>query len=461
MSQKSKTQNWLIFSLLLIIALSLRAYRLNMSLWMDEIITVVEFIQKPWLKIITYLPYPNNHILYTLFAKLSVSIFGEKEWSIRLPAMLLGALTPPISYLILRKKFSELVAFISGIFISVNFWSVWLSQDARGYSAYILFAFLSSYFLLEYLEKREKRLAFYYLLSAVAGAWFYLYTLFIIFSQLCWAVAILAKKQIKPKMLLPIIIAGILGISLYLPSILSLWDYSLNQKAMARMHPVNLLLLKETLIILTGCRREPLIILFLVLALLGFYPLCQKFPGFLFIYLLSALLIVLFTKLTELFIYPRFLAFLIPVFSLAIAQSLEYPALLLKPKRKFFQNLLYSLLALSLSLLLIPDLARYYLLGKQDFKSVSLYLTQHQTNQEIICYGIICEELSYYFKGELISVNEKEKLSPEFIRGKFIISRPIDWTEDNRKIASQYCRTEKIWRSAGYKENILLLFYCP
>jgi len=461
MSQKSETKNWLIFSLLLILSLSLRLYRLNMSLWMDEIITVTEFIQKPWLKIITYLPYPNNHILYTLFAKLSVFIFGEKEWSIRLPAMLIGALIPPVSYLVLRKKFSEPVAFASGIFLSLNYWSVWFGQDARGYSAYILFSLLSSYLLLEYLEKREKRLAFYYLISAVIGSWFYLYTLFIIFSQLCWTGAMLAKKQIKPKMLFPIIIAGILGISLYLPSLTSLWDYSTNQKAMARMHPVNVLLLKETLIILTGSRKEVLIILFLVLALLGFYLLYQKSPGFLFIYLLSALFIVLFSKLTKLFIYPRFLAFLIPLFSLAISQGLESLTRFLKLKRKFSQNLLYSLLVLSLSLLLLPDLARYYLLGKQDFKSAGKYLEEHQANQQIICYGIICEELSYYFKGEMILVNEKEELSPEFIRGKFIISRWVDWTEYNFKIAQGHCITEKTWRSAGYKENILLLFYCP
>jgi len=453
---------WGIFIFLLAVSLALRLYRLNMSFWMDELITVTEFVSKPWLKIITEVPYPNNHILYTLLAKLSMTVFGEHEWSARLPAMIMGAITPPAAYLIFRKRFSEFAAAGAGLFLALNFWSVWFSQDARGYSAYILFGLTSTYFYLEYLEKGGRRLAIYYALTATVCVWFYLYGFFIIAAQGLWAFAVIARKKKDWKRLLPIVVALVLGISLYLPGLGQIWHYSISQTRMAKMHGLSLIFLKDFLGLCSGLDDINLITLASIIALIGLLTAFKKWPGFFVIYLSASFGIVVFSGLEKLFIYSRFLSFFMPVFPIAFITLLI--ALLPKSLNRFesiTSRISIILICLVIALILIANLARYYNKGKEGFRESAQYLAQNYSPDKVICYGIICKELGYYYKTPVTETDEKYKLTPEFIKGKAIISRKVDWTQRNLEVARRYCREEKVWPSAGYKENVLWLLSCP
>jgi hypothetical protein len=102
----------------------------------------------------------------------------------------------------------------------------------------------------------------------------------------------------------------------------------------------------------------------------------------------------------------------------------------------------------------------YYYVGKQGFKEAATYLEGLGRPEAVVCYGIICPELKYYYPSPMDGVGEKKKLTPEFFKGKTIISRRVDWTESNWDLAGRYCRMEEIWKSAGYKENILVLLTC-
>ena len=88
---KPERGTWIIFSLLAALSLALRIFRINQGLWYDEIDTLLKFVRSDWLKIMTSVPVPNNHILYTILAKVSITLFGEREWSLRLPALIAGA----------------------------------------------------------------------------------------------------------------------------------------------------------------------------------------------------------------------------------------------------------------------------------------------------------------------------------------------------------------------------------
>ena len=470
MDKQARARTWIWFSVLLSVSTALRIYRLDMGFWMDEVITITEFVRKPWLIIITQVPFPNNHILYTLLAKLSVSIFGEKEWSARLPAMIIGSFIPPVAYLVFRKRFSEYAAVCAGIFLCLNFWSVWFSQDARGYSALILFSLLSTNFLTDYLEKRRSRPAVYYLICAALCVWFYLYALFVIAGQLLWALIMTGRKKISPGMVLPIILSGILGLMLYAPSLEKLWHYAISQQKMASLHSVNLIFLRELLSMLAGLKNHDAIICLTLAALLGLGSGFKRWPGFFFISLVSGLGIILFTLLAGVFIYARFLAFLLPAFALGMALALDFwkiPARFLKTPGRLFNTLLKALkLALVICLILICGLLtfwlrQYYIFGKQGFRDAAEWLKARPAGQQVICYGIICQELAYYFPDKMIELSEKQKLDPDFIKGKVIISRRNDWTADNLELAATHCFSAKVWPSAGYKENLLLLLNCP
>jgi mannosyltransferase len=445
--QEQKANMWILL-LLLALSLALRLYRLNMSFWMDEIITITEFVSKPWLKIITEVPYPNNHILYTLLAKLSITVFGEHEWSARLPAMIMGTLIPPAAYLIFRKRFSEFVAAGAGLFLALNFWSIWFSQDARGYSAYILFALFSTHFFLEWLEKGGRRLATFYLVCAILLVWFYLYGFFIVAAQGLWLLGlVLAKKQPAKKLAL-VFAAAVMGIALYLPGLPQIWEYANSQFRMSKMHGLNLRFLTDFLGICSGLSQKFLVMAAAFIALLGLFLSFRKWPVFFMIYFIACLGIVLFSGLEKLFIYPRFLSFFMPVFAVLVMNSAR-------------GRIWRVLFGISLGAMLLINLAGYYIHGKEGFKDSAQYLSQNHQPNQIICYGIICKELGYYYKAPMTELDEDLPLTPDLVKGKVIISRKVDWTNENLEFARRHCIEEKVWPSSGYKENTLWLLNCP
>ena len=82
-------------ALMVAVALLVRLPGLGSSFWYDEIITLVHSVRLPWNQVFTTYPSPNHHVLYIVLAKLSVSLFGESEVTLRLPAAIAGWYWPP------------------------------------------------------------------------------------------------------------------------------------------------------------------------------------------------------------------------------------------------------------------------------------------------------------------------------------------------------------------------------
>ena len=74
----------------LTVALALRLHALGNGLWYDEIQTLVSYIRLPLSRIITTFDSPNQHPVYSISARLQVSLFGQSPWALRLPAALFG-----------------------------------------------------------------------------------------------------------------------------------------------------------------------------------------------------------------------------------------------------------------------------------------------------------------------------------------------------------------------------------
>ena len=87
---KIRTIDYAILLFILIIAVFLRILKLDSSLWYDEIITVVDFVRLPIEALVTNPSSFNNHPFYSLQANVSVLLFDENTWSVRLPAVFFG-----------------------------------------------------------------------------------------------------------------------------------------------------------------------------------------------------------------------------------------------------------------------------------------------------------------------------------------------------------------------------------
>ena len=96
-------------------ALLLRFYKLGVGPWVDEILTWVNYMHLPFSKIVITYNDQNNHIFYTLLAKVSFMIFGESTWSLRLPAVFFGAGSIWALFLFGREVTNDLEALISCI----------------------------------------------------------------------------------------------------------------------------------------------------------------------------------------------------------------------------------------------------------------------------------------------------------------------------------------------------------
>lgn len=130
--------------LLLLVATLLRIYRLDQQIWHDEISILVTSLHRPLLEIATQWPGPASHVLFELAARLSIELFGVNPVAMRLPAVLFGIAGVAAFYWLASSLFRSAHAFALSALYAVSYHHVWFSQNARGYTAIMLFFVLAT-----------------------------------------------------------------------------------------------------------------------------------------------------------------------------------------------------------------------------------------------------------------------------------------------------------------------------
>ena len=174
---------WAALAALTALAALLRAIGSDSGLWLDEIITLVESVRRPLAQILTVFPGNNQHTLYSVLAHASIASFGEAPWSLRLPALVFGALSPAALYLFAREVTSRPEALASAVLLAVSYHGVWFSQNARGYTALAFFALLSSWLLLRGLRRGRLGDFVGYAVACALGAYTHLTMVFLVMAQ--------------------------------------------------------------------------------------------------------------------------------------------------------------------------------------------------------------------------------------------------------------------------------------
>ncbi|HUQ19397.1 MAG TPA: glycosyltransferase family 39 protein [Gemmatimonadaceae bacterium] len=151
------------------IAAFLRFYHLGSDLWLDEITPVVDYGHMPWVQVMGSYLRTNNHLLNTLMIKLSIGVFGESEWSIRLPAVLFGIAAVPALYWLARTVLSRWASVGAAAMFAASYHHVFFSQNARGYSAYLFFSIVATALLLRALTDDKSWRWVLYVFAMVLG----------------------------------------------------------------------------------------------------------------------------------------------------------------------------------------------------------------------------------------------------------------------------------------------------
>lgn len=186
----------LAISCIAVAAFALRLYKLNSGLWLDEILTYVNYARMPFGEIVSTYFNENQHFLYTILAHACFVMFGESAWALRLPAVLFGAASIVALYLLGREVTGRRESLFACALFAVSYHHVWFSQNARGYSGLLFWTLLSSWLLLRALREGRPGLWIWYAVSATLGVYTHITMLFVIAGQfLSYLYQIYARRQ--------------------------------------------------------------------------------------------------------------------------------------------------------------------------------------------------------------------------------------------------------------------------
>lgn len=121
-------------AVLLAVGVGIRLWYLHQPMRFDEATTVTMYANAPWYLGLANYSMPNNHLFNTLLVRFSVWMGGDREWVVRMPALLAGLLCLPLAYVYARLMYSRETALLALAWLCVSLPFVDMSTNARGYT---------------------------------------------------------------------------------------------------------------------------------------------------------------------------------------------------------------------------------------------------------------------------------------------------------------------------------------
>jgi uncharacterized membrane protein len=210
--------------LLVLIGAGLRVYQLDSGLWVDEIYSLLGSVRPSLASIVTHFSSNNDHALYSVLAHLSITLFGEHAWTLRLPALIFGIASLPMLYLVGSAVTSRYEALLATAMMTFSYHHVWFTQNARGYTALLFWTLLCTFLLLHWFQNRRGLSLAAYAVVAALGAYTHLTMVLVVVSHalICaWVLFIRRPRELQALEWRPVAMAfigsGLLTVFLYAP----------------------------------------------------------------------------------------------------------------------------------------------------------------------------------------------------------------------------------------------------
>jgi len=126
------------FVLVMLAGLAVRLLYIQYPLRHDEAWTVEAYARAPVYRLLTDFHDPNNHLLHSLFVHISMALFGDAEWAIRIPALLAGWLAIAAAYVFFRRWAGGGAGLLAAALLASESAQIEYSVLARGYSTLVL-----------------------------------------------------------------------------------------------------------------------------------------------------------------------------------------------------------------------------------------------------------------------------------------------------------------------------------
>jgi hypothetical protein len=174
---------WITMVGLSLLALGLRLPGLDSDLWVDEVLTLTDFVRPSLGEIVTSFPSQNQHMLYSILARASVLIFGESAWALRLPSVLFGVGSLWALYLLGRRITGRREALLACALMTVSYHHIWFSQNARGYMGLLFFSILVTWLWIEAQSHDDWRWWIGYSITVSLGMWIHMTMAFVVMTH--------------------------------------------------------------------------------------------------------------------------------------------------------------------------------------------------------------------------------------------------------------------------------------
>ncbi|MGA2499747.1 MAG: hypothetical protein ABSH20_18585 [Tepidisphaeraceae bacterium] len=124
-----------LFAIIAVVGLAIRLALVDQSLWYDEMVTLLQYVLQPWNVTVSGAYSPNNHVLFSLLAKLCNELTGGSviALAIRLPSVLAGCAAGILLAMPIRREHPRLALVLALLAVS-HPWLVSFSGWARGYA---------------------------------------------------------------------------------------------------------------------------------------------------------------------------------------------------------------------------------------------------------------------------------------------------------------------------------------
>lgn len=313
----------LLLASLLLLGLTIAV--IDRGLGYDEIVTVTNFVRADsWRDLLSDHIVFNNHIGYSAAARLSQAVFGTDDWVYRVPALMLGLLSLPLSWALGYALFGATTARIAVVLLAVSPILVEYSASARGYSGLLLCSVASALCLVSLLQSGKFRFAVLYSLAIGVGLWFHLYALLVLAAHATFLAAVVVFRGIATfdrravrLALLAVVAGAAVGVVLMSPSLPKFW-LELNRRRTGEFLPS----FPWTL----GLELSGGLVLVLTLAVVG--TLRQLWTNRWAVFILASLIVPValpwFMKPFDL--YARFFTMLLPLWVMVTVEGIRFVA---------------------------------------------------------------------------------------------------------------------------------------
>lgn len=379
------------------LALVLRLYRVNSDLWIDEIITLNRFAHESLGFIIGSYRTSNNHLLMSVMVKYSILIFGEHEWSARLPALLLGTATIPAVYRISRFAMSRRASLGAALLLAVSYHHIFFSQNARGYIVYVFFAVAAAIALINALRDDRQRDWVLFGVATFLGALSLLNTVFVVASQLLVAAIAVwlvsrrggAVAPLVKRLLVVFSITGFFCLQVYaivLPDAFVLITHAYRLDGTG-FKPTSNDFSNDVIRGITdgfGSRAVFAAIPFLFVAGAGLLVLLRRQWAVALLLLMPGVLTALTLLARGLTFSPRFFLLWLPLTAVTAAATIDAVSQWLRNTAPARRHALATAVTLALAVTSAWSLRRYYSIPKQPYVAVVRFLERTRQPEDVV-----------------------------------------------------------------------------